>query len=199
VIEPTLREGAAVTLDAGGDTTMLPCRIVGIIGDELALLPLRPPDAPLWHRLAMRREVMVLFDTHGGMRALRGRAAGVRSGGYLAVVLFDAFRLGQKRRHSRAPLAFPAELTEPEGGSAWTSVTQDISAAGMRVERPDVEDPARAGTARLDVPDRAISARATLVAAGGSWLSYRLEDMEAADANHLAGLVLAYHRAQLKR
>ncbi len=195
--DPILREGAHVTLDVGGDTAMLPCRIVGLTGDELALLPLRPPDPPTWRKLSMRGEVVVLFDSQGQTRALRGNASGVRAGGFLAVRLTDEFRLGQRRRHSRAPLEFRVELVDPEDGDAWTSVTLDMSAAGMRVQRPDVDAPARTGTATLALPERPIVARASLVQAAPDWLSYRLDDLAPEPRERLAALVLAYHRKQL--
>ena len=196
--EPILHEGALVTLDVGAETTMLPCRVVGLTGDELALLPIRPPDAPIWRELARRGTVLLHFEIDGHLRALRGNAAGVRTGGYLAVTLTDDFRLGQRRRHSRAPLAFPAALTEPVDGDAWTSDTLDVSAAGIRVQRPDVAEPARAGTVVLSLPDGEVVSPATLVTAAPGWLSYRLDRIAQPESQRLASLVLAYHRAQLR-
>lgn len=186
-----------MTLDVGGDTAMVSCRIVGLTGDELALLPLRPPEPAAWRRLAMRGPVVVLFESGGQTRALRGSAAGVRSGGFLAVALTDEFRLGQKRRHSRAPLAFPVSLSEPDAGEAWSSESMDVSATGVRVRRPDVDDPAASGTMTIGLPDAELVAPATLVQAGRGWLSYRFGDMPPGERQRLAGLVLAYHRAQL--
>jgi hypothetical protein len=195
--EPILHEGARVTLDAGGDTDMLSCRVVGLTGDELALLPLRPPGPPVWRRLAMRGQVLVLFEAGGQMRALRGAAAGVRPGGFLAVALTDDFRLGQKRRHSRAPLSLPVTLTEPADGDAWSSVSLDLSAAGVRVQRPDVPEPARSGTITLALLDGDAAAAASLVQGREDWLAYRLERVDDATRARLAALVLAYHRQQL--
>lgn len=197
--EPILHEGARVTLDAGGETAMVPCRVVGLTGDELALVPLQPPAPATWRQLAMRRPCMVLFESNGQMRALRGNAAGVRSGGFLAVTLTDDFRLGQKRRHSRAPLAFPVELSDPSGGDAWSSVSMDVSAAGVRVERPEVGEPARDGLLTIAVPDGEVTARATLVNAAPGWLSYRFGKIDADAAKRLATLVLAYHRQRLSQ
>jgi hypothetical protein len=194
--DPILHEGAHVTLDAGGDTPLLPCRVVGLTGDELALLPLKPPQPATWRRLAMRRPCMVLFEAGGQMRALRGNAAGVRSGGFLAVALTDDFRLGQKRRHSRAPLSFPVSLADPDEGQAWSSTSLDISAAGIRVERPAVDDPARSGRLTIAVPDGEVTARAVLVQASPEWLSYRFGEIDADGTRRLAALVLAYNRRQ---
>jgi hypothetical protein len=194
---PILHEGARVTLDAGNDTPLVPCRIVGLIGDELALLPVRPPEAGTWRQLAMRRPCMVLFDAGGQMRALRGAAAGVRSGGFLTVKLTDDFRLGQKRRHSRAPLGFPVTLADAPAGEGWSSVSLDVSATGLRVERPDVVEPASAGTMTVALPDGEIVASAGLVQAGPDWLSYRFDQIDQAAENRLAALVLDYHRRQL--
>jgi PilZ domain-containing protein len=194
--DPILHEGAQVTLDAGGDTALLPCRIVGLTGDELALLPLRPPEPATWRQLAMRRPCMVLFESGGQVRALRGNAAGVRSGGFLAVALTDDFRLGQKRRHSRAPLSFSVALADPVEGEAWSSVSLDISAAGVRVERPDVDDPARGGSLTIAVPDGEVTAQAVLVKAAPEWLSYRFGAIDADGTRRLAALVLAYNRRQ---
>jgi hypothetical protein len=196
--EPILHEGAHVTLDVGGDATAVSCRVVGLTGDELALLPLRPPEPAAWRRLAMRGPCVVFFEAGGQMRALRGSAAGVRSGGFLAVALTDAFRLGQKRRHSRAPLEFPVELTDPAAGDAWSSESMDISATGLRVRRPDVDDPAPSGTITIALPeDEQVVAPATLVTAAPTWLSYRFGDIAPEARQRLAGLVLAHHRAQL--
>jgi hypothetical protein len=193
-----LREGVLVTLDVGADTTMLPCRVVGLTGDELALLPIRPPDAPIWRELARRGSVVLHFELEGHLRTLRGNAAGVRAGGYLSVRLTDEFRLGQRRRHSRAPLEFPAALTEPEDGDAWTSVTLDVSGTGIRVQRPDVAAPARAGRIALTLPDGTVETNASLVNAAPDWLSYRLDRIGDAESQRLASLVLAYHRARLR-
>jgi PilZ domain-containing protein len=195
---PILHEGARVTLDAGNDTPVVPCRIVGLTGDELALLPARPPEPGTWRQLAMRRPCMVLFEVDGQMRALRGAAAGVRSGGFLAVKLTDDFRLGQKRRHSRAPLRFPVTLTDPPAGEGWSSVSLDVSATGVRVERPeDVVEPGNAGTMTVALPDGELVAPATLVQGAAGWLSYRFRDIGPEAVNRLAALVLAYHRRQL--
>jgi hypothetical protein len=197
--EPILHEGALVTLDVGAETTLLPCRVVGLTGDELALLPTRPPNAPIWRELARRGTVLVHFEVDGHLRALRGTAAGVRTGGYLAVRLTDDFRLGQRRRHSRAPLAFPATLTDPVDGEGWASETMDISGTGLRVQRPaDTEEPARAGTVTLALPDGEVVAQASLVNAAPEWLSYRLDRLGEADRQRVASLVLAYHRQQLR-
>jgi len=194
---PILHEGARVTLDAGNDTPLVPCRVVGLTGDELALLPARPPEAGTWRQLAMRRPCMILFESSGQMRALRGEPAGVRPGGFLAVTLADDFRLGQKRRHSRAPLSFPVALTDPAQGDAWSATSLDISAAGVRVERPDVAEPARGGRLTISVPDGAIETAATLVKVAPEWLSYRFAGLAPDAAKRLATLVLAYHRQQL--
>lgn len=186
-----------MTLDAGSDTALVPCRVVGLTGDELALLPLRPPEPATWRQLAMRRPCMVLFEVGGQMRALRGAAAGVRSGGFLAVNLADDFRLGQKRRHSRAPLSFPVALTDPLEGDAWSSTSLDISAAGIRVERAGVAAPARGGRLTISVPDGEVVTAATLVQGAPDWLSYRFAGLAPDGTKRLAALVLAYHRRQL--
>ena len=160
---------------------------------------MRPPDAPIWRELARRGSVLLHFEIDGHLRALRGNAAGVRTGGYLAVTLTDDFRLGQRRRHSRAPLAFPAALTEPVDGDAWTSDTLDVSAAGIRVQRPDVAEPARAGTRRaLAAGRRGGRRRRRSSRPRPDWLSYRLDRIAQPESQRLASLVLAYHRAQLR-
>ena len=177
---------------------MLPCRVVGLTGDELALLPMRPPDAPIWRELARRGTVLLHFEVDGHLRALRGSAAGVRTGGYLAVTLTDDFRLGQRRRHSRAPLEFPAALTEPVDGDAWTSVTLDISATGIRVQPPASPTPPAPGRIALTLPDGEVASPARSSRAAPDWLSYRLDRIAQAESQRLATLVLAYHRAQLR-
>jgi hypothetical protein len=194
---PILHEGARVTLDAGNDTPLVPCRVVGLTGDELALLPARPPEAGTWRQLAMRRPCTILFESGGQMRALRGAPAGVRPGGFLAVTLSDDFRLGQKRRHSRAPLTFPVALTDPIDGDAWSSTSLDISAAGIRVEQPGVEDPAQGGRLTISVADGHVETAATLVKVAPDWLSYRFAGLAPDAAKRLATLVLTYHRQQL--
>jgi hypothetical protein len=195
--EPILHEGARVTLDAGGDTAMVECRVVGLTGDVLALLPIRFPPPETSRRLAMRVPCLVLFDAGGQVRALRGTPAGVRSGGYLLVALADRFRLGQKRRYSRAPLVLAVELTDPVGGEAWTSETIDVSATGMRVRRPDVGEPARGGNVRISIPDGDVVGPATLVRAEREWISYNLAELAPGDRDRLATLVLAYHREKV--
>jgi hypothetical protein len=195
--DPILHEGARVTLDAGDDTPLVPCRVVGLTGDELALLPMRALEPGTWRQLAARRPCMVLFESGGQTRALRGAAASVRAGGFLAVTLADDFRLGQKRRHSRAPLAFPVVLSDATEGDVWSSVSVDVSATGIRVERPDVADPASGGRLTITVPDGEVETAAMLVKAAPDWLSYRFAGIAPAGAKRLAALVLAYHRRQL--
>ena len=196
--DPILNEGATVTLDVGAEADLLPCRIVGLTGDELALLPLRPPNAPIWRELGKRGSVLLHFEVGGHLRALRGTASGVRAGGYLAVMLTDDFRLGQRRRHSRAPLALPAVCADPVDGEGWTSETLDVSATGIRVKREGLAEPARAGRVTLSLPDGDVVAQASLVNAAPDWLSYRLEGLGQDERQRLATLVLSYHRTQLR-
>src|SRR4029079_7459768 len=80
---PILHEGARVTLDAGNDTPLVPCRVVGLTGDEIALLPAPPPEARNWRQRGMRGPCMIPSEWRGQMRPLRGAPAGVRPGGFL--------------------------------------------------------------------------------------------------------------------
>ena len=74
-----------------------------------------------------------------GLRDRRRRPAGARAArrvrpgsepGEVVVTVTDSFRLGQRRRYSRAPLVAARDRRRAPGGETWETVTRDISAGG---------------------------------------------------------------------
>ena len=174
--EPILHEGALVTLDVGAETTMLPCRVVGLTGDELALLPMRPPDAADLARAGpARHRPAALRDRRPPAGAARQR--GRRAHG----------RLPRGDPHGRLParpaapaLARPARLprradASPSTGTRGRRRRSTSAPRASASSAPDVAEPARAGTLALSLPDGEVVSQATLVTAAPDWLSYRLE------------------------
>ena len=132
-----LTEGHVVQLDLGGKTTALPCRVLGFSGPAVVLGPIVPATAPTAEAIEAGRDAYVVIDDDEQVHALR---AAVRPGsepGEIVVTVTDAFRLGQRRRYSRAPLALPPPSPRCPAAEPWETVTRDISAGGVRMARTD--------------------------------------------------------------
>jgi hypothetical protein len=130
-----LSEGQVVQLDLGGKTSALPCCVIGFTGSAVLLAPVVPPTAPTAEAIQAGREAYVVIDDDQQVHALRAKVRADSEPGEVMVNVTDAFRLGQRRRYSRAPLALQATIAVPAGGQPWETVTRDISAGGARIAR----------------------------------------------------------------
>ena len=130
-----LTEGQVVQLDLGGKTTALPCRVLGFGGSTVMLAPVVPATAPTADAIEAGREAYVILDDDKQVHALRARVRPGSEPGEIVVTVTDAFRLGQRRRYSRAPLSLPATVGTLAAGETWETVTRDISAGGVRMAR----------------------------------------------------------------
>ena len=130
-----LNEGQVVQLDLGGKTTALPCRVLGFGGSTVMLAPVVPATAPTAEAIEAGRDAYVIVDDDQQVHALRARVSPGSEPGEVVVTVTDSFRLGQRRRYSRAPLALHATVAVPSAGQPWETVTRDISAGGARIAR----------------------------------------------------------------
>jgi hypothetical protein len=130
-----LTEGQVVQLDLGGKTTVLPCRVLGFGGSTVMLGPVVPATAPTAEAIEGGRPAYVVVDDDQQVHALRAQVEAGSDPGEVVVTVTDAFRLGQRRRYSRAPLALAATVAALPGGESWETVTRDISAGGLRMAR----------------------------------------------------------------
>jgi len=130
-----LTEGQVVQLDLGGKTSALPCCVIGFTGPAVLLAPIVPPTAPTADAIQAGREAYVVIDDDRQVHALRATVRPASEPGEVIIDVTDAFRLGQRRRYSRAPLALQATIAVPAGGQPWETVTRDISAGGARIAR----------------------------------------------------------------
>jgi hypothetical protein len=180
-----LLEGQSARLDVG---TSLPCRVIGFSGPDVVLaLEGQPPET-----LVAGGSGYLILEAGGRLQAVRGRIAGP-AGEEVVLRLQDDFRLGQRRLFSRAPLALPARLRD-EDGTEWSTVTRDLSAGGVCVERRG----ANPGAGRLELTiaagDHEVVADAGVVRETLAELGLRFERIERDDRLLLAALALAYHR-----
>src|SRR4051812_1418927 len=118
-----LTEGQVVQLDLGGKTSALPCRVLGFGGSTVMLAPGVPATAPTADAIQAGREAYVILGDDHQMHALRARVRPGSEPGEVVVTVTDAFRLGQRRRYSRAPLALQATVGTLDGGECWETVT----------------------------------------------------------------------------
>src|SRR5215218_5967446 len=143
-------EGQVVQLDLGGKTSALPCCVVGFTGSAVLLAPIVPATAPTAEAIEAGREAYVVIDDDQQVHALRARVNPGSEPGEILINVTDAFRLGQRRRYSRAPLALQATLAVPPGGDSWETVTRGIGAVGEQAERLSVALSAPAAGLRIE-------------------------------------------------
>jgi len=128
-----LTEGQVVQLDLGGKTQALPCRVLGFGGSTVMLAPVVAATAPTADAISAGRAAYVILDDDRQVHALRAQVSRASEPDEIIVTVTDSYRLGQRRRYSRAPLALAATATA--GGETWETVTRDISAGGVRMAR----------------------------------------------------------------
>ncbi|MGH2946279.1 MAG: PilZ domain-containing protein [Solirubrobacteraceae bacterium] len=182
---PQLHEGQSARLDVG---TSLPCRVIGFSGHDVVLaLQAQPPEA-----LVAGGSGYLILEASGRLHAVRGMIAGP-AGEEVVLRLQDDFRLGQRRLFSRAPLALPARLLD-ENGTEWSTVTRDLSAGGVCVERRGANPAAGRLELTIAAGDHDVVTDAGVVRETPAELGLRFERIERDDRLLLAALALAYHR-----
>jgi hypothetical protein len=192
-----LSEGQVVQLDLGGKTTALPCRVLGFGGSTVMLGPVVPATAPTAEAIEAGRQAYVVVDDDQQVHALRAQVAPGSEPGEVVVTVTDAFRLGQRRRYSRAPLALPATVSALPAGEAWETVTRDISAGGVRMARTGAPGEQAEGlSVVLSSPAAGlrIETEAEVVRRSQRDLSLRFTQIGEGDVALLTQITVAYYR-----
>jgi len=192
-----LTEGQVVQLDLGGKTTALPCRVLGFGGSTVMLGPVVPATAPTAEAIEGGREAYVVIDHEQQVHALRARVQPGSEPGEVVVTVTDAFRLGQRRRYSRAPLALAATVAALPAGESWDTVTRDISAGGVRMARTGAAGEQAEGlSVVLSSPAAGlqIETHAEVVRRSQRDLSLRFTQIADADVALLTQITVAYYR-----
>ena len=192
-----LSEGQVVQLDLGGKTTALPCRVLGFGGSTVMLAPVVPATAPTADAIEAGREAYVVLDDDNQVHALRARVRPGSEPGEIVVTVTDAFRLGQRRRYSRAPLSLPAMVSTIGAGETWETVTRDISPSGVRMARigaPGEQADALSVVLQSPAAGMRIETRADVVRRSQRDLSLHFSEISETDIALLAQITVAYYR-----
>jgi len=192
-----LTEGQVVQLDLGGKTTALPCRVLGFGGSTVMLAPVVPATAPTADAIHAGREAYVVLDDDNQVHALRARVRPGSEPGEIVVTVTDAFRLGQRRRYSRAPLSLAATVGAIGTAETWETVTRDISPSGVRMARTGAPgEHAESLSVVLESPAAGmrIETRADVVRRSQRDLSLNFTEISETDVALLAQITVAYYR-----
>jgi len=192
-----LTEGQVVQLDLGRKTQALPCRVVGFGGSTVLLAPVVPATAPTVEAIHAGRAAYVILDDDRQVHALKACVEPGSDPDEVVVTVTDSFRLGQRRRYSRAPLALPAEVRALPAGDAWETVTRDISAGGVRMARTGAageQGDALSLVLSSPVAGVRIEAEAEIVRRSQRDLSLRFTEISESDVALLSQITVAYYR-----
>jgi hypothetical protein len=192
-----LTEGQVVQLDLGGKTSALPCCVLGFTGPSVVLGPIVPATAPTADAIEAGRAAYVVIDHDEQVHALRATVRPGSDAGEILVTVTDAFRLGQRRRYSRAPLALHATVAALPGGEPWETVTRDISAGGVRMARINAggEHADRLSVVLTSPPaGLRIETEAEVVRRSQRDLSLRFTRIGEGDVALLTQITIAYYR-----
>jgi hypothetical protein len=192
-----LTEGQVVQLDLGGKTTALPCRVLGFGGSTVMLAPVVPATAPTADAIQSGREAYVVLDDDNQVHALRARVRPGSEPGEIVVTVTDSFRLGQRRRYSRAPLSLAATVGAIGAAETWETVTRDISPSGVRMARTGAPgEHADALSVVLESPAAGlrIETRADVVRRSQRDLSLNFTEISETDVALLAQITVAHYR-----
>ena len=184
-------------LDLGGKTTALPCRVLGFGGSTVMLAPVVPATAPTADAIQTGREAYVVLDDDNQVHALRARVRPGSEPGEIVVMVTDAFRLGQRRRYSRAPLSLPATVGAIGAAESWETVTRDISPSGVRMARigaPGEQADALSVVLQSPAAGMRIETRADVVRRSQRDLSLNFTEISETDIALLAQITVAYYR-----
>ena len=192
-----LTEGQVVQLDLGGKTTALPCRVLGFGGSTVMLAPVVPATAPTADAIQSGREAYVVLDDDNQVHALRARVRPGSEPGEIVVTVTDTFRLGQRRRYSRAPLSLAATVSTIGAAESWETVTRDISPSGVRMARigaPGEQAEALSVVLQSPAAGMRIETRADVVRRSQRDLSLNFTEISETDIALLAQITVAYYR-----
>jgi PilZ domain len=192
-----LTEGHVVQLDLGGKTSALPCCVLGFTGPSVVLGPIVPATAPTAEAIEAGRAAYVVIDHDEQVHALRATVRPGSDAGEIVVTVTDAFRLGQRRRYSRAPLALQATVAALPGGQPWETVTRDISAGGARIARvgqDDEQSDRLSVTLSSTAAGLTIEAEADVVRRSQRDLAISFSEIADSDVALLTQITVAYYR-----
>ena len=182
-----LSEGQVVQLDLGGKTTALPCRVLGFGGSTVMLGPVVPATAPTADAIHAGRPAYVIVDDDHQLHALRAHVAPGSEPDEVVVTVTDAFRLGQRRRYSRAPLALAATVAALPGGTPWETVTRGIGAVDEQADTLSVVLTSPPAAMRIET-------EAEVVRRSQRDLSLRFTRIAEGDVALLTQITVAYYR-----
>ena len=192
---PMLREGARCMLELAGAVAPLDCQVVEFDEHDVHVTV---PALDQQGREALAQvaaAAYLVFPGSGGrLHALRALVVESDRPGALALRLLDRFRLGQRRRAARAPLALPARVDA--GGTVGEAVSADISTGGCRLRFTAPWAPAATVRIRFTLgEDAAMELDAALVRVDGREASFAFTDPGSAERRQLSELVRAYNTA----
>ena len=139
----------------------------------------------------------MIVDDDQQVHALRARVGPGSEPGEVVVTVTDSFRLGQRRRYSRAPLSLPATVGALPAGETWETVTRDISAGGVRMARTGAAgEQADSLSVVLSSPAAGlrIETTAEVVRRSQRDLSLRFTEIAEGDVALLTQITVAYYR-----
>jgi hypothetical protein len=198
-----MREGDVLDLQLSGRES-LQCRILGFDGADVVLSVDEGLSPSAARAVSHGSRAFAMFERDGQLHAQQGvvRATGERD--RVALRITDAFRVGHRRAHTRAPLALhverqPLDAAGSPSGPVLAERTLDVSAGGVQVA-PGA--PAAAGdraVVHVRLPDGASigPVPATVVRAAPEALGLRFDGLEPEACARLALAVLAWHRERL--
>lgn len=196
---PRLTEGTVVQVDLGV-TAPMDAVVVGFFGRVIVVGAEQEALDRFKDKLAARAEAYLLVEREDGLWALKGSIT-LMSGTTVGLEITDGFSLGQRREWSRAPLEVAATVSPAgdEPGGPVETVTIDVSAGGVRLQRHDGM-PAWS-RCRLELSGGGlgapITAEAELVRTGEASIGLRFTRLEDADRAALVGLSLSELAGQL--
>jgi hypothetical protein len=174
------------------------CRVVGIVGNTIALEP-RHPEEVAWLPEQVD-DTFVTFRYERSLVGLRGRLTAKGAVGDIRFTVTDGVHTG-RRRASRVKINAPITLSRRDGTAECHGITVDLSADGILAEgdlavvRGDVVN------FELSLPgsDEPVRADASVVRQGSGLVAVQI-DPECREArSRLGAFVLEYNRALLRR
>jgi hypothetical protein len=191
--DPILVEGERVTVDLDVVEEGIDAVTLCFFGAEAVLAASAPPR--LGELLEGGTRGMLWHRRGGRLRAVSGNVRAARSGDHMIFRSLDRFGLGQRRRHSRAPLPVELDIVPEEGGVGWTTAGADVSPGGVRIPYRPGTMPGRRYELRLDLGGSApAEVGATVARIAPDAIGLAFDRVARDDRAVLAQRVLAWHR-----